>query len=64
MYTLGLIYVFHFSRSFFSLWWEEQDINTREKLKELVKNGQFEFIGGNYNSISNALTFRRRRCAK
>ncbi len=34
------------SSSFFRLWWETQDAGIKEKLQQLINNGQFEFVGG------------------
>lgn len=34
--------------SFFKLWWQDQNPEVREKVKTLVKNGQFEFVGGGW----------------
>jgi hypothetical protein len=31
--------------SFFKLWWENQSLERREKVKELVNNKQLEFVG-------------------
>jgi len=34
--------------SFFKLWWEEQDLTTKEKVKRIVASGQMEFVGGGW----------------
>lgn len=33
---------------FFKMWWDQQSDETKATVKELVKNGQFEFINGGY----------------
>lgn len=33
---------------FFKMWWDEQNDETKDTVRELVKNGQLEFINGGY----------------
>ena len=34
--------------SFFSRWYEHQSIDTKKNLKQLIDNGQWEFVGGGW----------------
>ncbi len=58
-------------RVFFERWYERQSKETKEKFKTLVKNGQWEFVGGGWvqNDEANPSAFgiinqvtTRRRC--
>lgn len=42
--------------AFFWKWWLEQDDKMKEKVKELVRNGQLEFIGGAWSMNDEATT--------
>ena len=39
---------------FFEKWWNEQNVTTKDEVKQLVKNGQFEFINGGWASSDEA----------
>ncbi|CAH1790575.1 unnamed protein product [Owenia fusiformis] len=42
--------------SFFSLWWSQINENTRERVKKLISNGQFEIITGGWVMNDEATT--------
>jgi hypothetical protein len=41
----------------FAAWWRHTDINTREKLKELIQLNQFEFVGGGWAQVIKSFNF-------
>lgn len=60
------MFVFFFKRAFFTRWWNEIDESKKEQVRQLVHNGQLEFVNGgwvmndeavtNYVSVINQMT--------
>ena len=44
--------------SYFEWWWREQDASTQSKMRELISNGQFEFVTGGWVQPDEANTQR------
>ena len=42
--------------AFFEIWWNEQEPLVQQKVRQLVRDGRLEFVGGGYTQNDEAVT--------
>ena len=42
--------------AFFEMWWNEQKPSIQQKVRQLVREGRLEFVGGGYTQNDEAVT--------
>lgn len=57
MFTTTLSYHSYAESGFFFRWWREQPAFVHEQVRQVVNNGQLEFIGGGWVQNDEAATY-------